>query len=92
MFLLIDTGRFERGFEVWARSFGAPLDQEVVAIDGKTIRDSFDRGREQRPLHVVRISCQLEFAIRSFSDRTGLFAAPIGNGERARARPPACLG
>jgi hypothetical protein len=37
----------------WARSFGAPLEREVVAIDGKTIRGSCDRGREQRPLHVI---------------------------------------
>lgn len=53
VFMLIDTGRFEACFEAWARSFGASLDREVVAIDGKTIRGSFDRGREQGPLHVI---------------------------------------
>ena len=53
VFLLIDTGGFERGFAAWVRSFGAPVDRDVVAIDGKTIRGSFDRGREQGPLHVV---------------------------------------
>lgn len=53
VFMLIDTGRFEACFEAWARSFGATLDREVVAIDGKTIRGSFDRGRAQGPLHVV---------------------------------------
>ncbi|OZB26682.1 MULTISPECIES: ISAs1 family transposase [unclassified Acidiphilium] len=53
VFMLIDTGRFEACFESWARSFGATLDREVVAIDGKTIRGSHDRGREQAPLHVV---------------------------------------
>ncbi len=53
VFMLIDTGRFETCFEAWARSFGATLDREVVAIDGKTIRGSFDRGREQGPLHVI---------------------------------------
>jgi len=31
----------------------APGEREVVAIDGKTLRGSFDRGREQSPLHVV---------------------------------------
>lgn len=30
-----------------------PLPREVVAVDGKTIRRSFDRGRAQGPLHVV---------------------------------------
>lgn len=53
VFTLIDTGRFEACFEGWARSFGATLEREVVAIDGKTIRGSFDRGREQAALHVV---------------------------------------
>jgi predicted transposase YbfD/YdcC len=53
LFMLIDTERFETCFEAWARSFGAILDREVVAIDGKTIRGSFDRGREQGPLHVI---------------------------------------
>jgi predicted transposase YbfD/YdcC len=53
VFMLIDTGRFETCFEAWAGSLAAPLDQEVVAIDGKTIRGSCTRGRAQRPLHVV---------------------------------------
>lgn len=53
VFMLIDTGDFERCFEAWARSFCAPVDREVVAIDGKTIRGSFDRRRDQGPLHVV---------------------------------------
>ncbi len=53
VFMLIDAGGFERCFEAWARSFGAPLEREVVAIDGKTIRRSFDRGRERGPLHIV---------------------------------------
>jgi hypothetical protein len=39
-----------------------------------------------------RISCPLEFAIRSSGDRTGLFAAPIGNGEGARSWSSACPG
>lgn len=53
VFMLIDAERFETCFEAWARSFGATLDREVVAIDGKTIRGSFDRGRTQGPLHVI---------------------------------------
>src|SRR5512143_2634414 len=38
VFMLIDPDAFER---------------EVVAIDGKTLRRSFDRGRAQGPLHLV---------------------------------------
>ena len=29
------------------------LSREVVVVDGKTVRRSFDRGRAQGPLHVV---------------------------------------
>jgi predicted transposase YbfD/YdcC len=53
VFMLIDARCFEKCFEAWARSLGVPVEREVVAIDGKTIRGSFDRGREQGPLHVV---------------------------------------
>ena len=51
--VLIDTGRFEAFFEAWARSFGSTLDREVVAIDGKASRGSFDRSRDQAAFHVV---------------------------------------
>jgi len=53
VFMLIDPEAFEAGFTVWAGSLMAGFEREVVAIDGKTIRRSFDRGREQSPLHVV---------------------------------------
>jgi len=33
--------------------FAAPGEREVVAINGKTLRGSFDRSREQSPLHLV---------------------------------------
>ena len=53
VFMLIDPDAFEAGFTAWAGSLVAGFEREVVAIDGKTIRRSFDRGREQSPLHVV---------------------------------------
>ena len=53
VFMLIDPEAFEAGFTAWAGSLMAGFEREVVAIDGKTIRRSFDRGREQSPLHVV---------------------------------------
>jgi predicted transposase YbfD/YdcC len=53
VFMLIDPDAFEARFTAWAQGF-APLEKhEVVAIDGKTVRHSFDRGREQAPLHLV---------------------------------------
>src|SRR5215203_4061430 len=53
VFMLIDPDAFEAGFTAWVGSLMAGFEREVVAIDGKTIRRSFDRGREQSPLHVV---------------------------------------
>lgn len=78
VFMLIDTGRFERCFEAWVRSFGAPVDREVVAIDGKTIRGSFDRGREPGPLHVVSAwACDRRLVLgqRQVSDKSNEITA-----------------
>jgi len=53
VFMLIDPDTFEAGFATWVGSLTAGFEREVVAIDGKTIRRSFDHGRDQSPLHVV---------------------------------------
>jgi Transposase DDE domain len=53
VFMLIDPDAFEACFSAWAQSFAEAFDREVVAIDGKTLRRSFDRGRAQGPLHLV---------------------------------------
>ena len=53
VFMLIDPGAFEAGFAAWAGALAVGFEREVVAIDGKTIRRSFDHRREQPPLHVV---------------------------------------
>jgi predicted transposase YbfD/YdcC len=78
VFMLIDTGHFEACFESWARSFGATLDREVVAIDGKTIRGSHDHGREQAALHVVSAwACdrRLVFGQRQVGDKSNEITA-----------------
>src|SRR3954466_3029303 len=51
--MLIDPDAFEACFSAWAQSLAEAFDREVVAIDGKTLRRSFDRGRAQGPLHLV---------------------------------------
>ena len=53
VFMLIDPDAFEACFTAWTQSFAEAFDREVVAIDGKTLRRSFDRGRAQGPLHLV---------------------------------------
>ncbi len=51
--MLIDPDAFEAGFATWVGALTAGFEREVVAIDGKTIRRSFDHGRDQSSLHVV---------------------------------------
>lgn len=56
VFMLIDPDAFEAGFTAWVGTLATPATPggpEVVAIDGKTLRRSFDRNRELAALHVV---------------------------------------
>ena len=53
VFMLIDPDAFAAGFTAWVGSFAAGFEREVIAIDGKTLRRSFDHKREQSPLRVV---------------------------------------
>src|ERR1044072_2464796 len=53
VFMLIDPDAFERGFAAWVGSFVDGFEREVVALDGKTLRRSFDRRRERSPVHLV---------------------------------------
>ncbi len=55
VFMLIDPDAFEAGFAAWAGSLIAGFEREVVAIDGKTVRRSFDHGRDRSPLHVISV-------------------------------------
>src|SRR5215212_8877612 len=47
VFMLIDPDAFERGFAAWVGSLVDGFEREVIAIDGKTLRRSFDRRRER---------------------------------------------
>lgn len=53
VFSLLDPQQVEQCFRQWMATVAPPLPREVVAVDGKTIRRSFDRARAQGPLHVV---------------------------------------
>jgi len=55
VFMLIDPDAFQAGFTAWVGSLADRLEREVVAIDGKTVRRSFDHGREQSALHAVSV-------------------------------------
>ena len=58
VFMRIDPQAFESCFIHWAGTLATPGEREVVAIDGKTRRGSFDRRREQSPLHWVNAWAQ----------------------------------
>jgi len=56
VFMLIGAERFENTFLAWTRAvFSSPGDETFrqIAVDGKTMRRSFDRRRGTSPLHVV---------------------------------------
>jgi predicted transposase YbfD/YdcC len=53
--MLVDPDRFERCFLGWVRSVFQPdtTAPRQIAIDGKTVRGSFDRKHGRSPLHLV---------------------------------------
>ena len=53
VFMLIDPSQFERCFRHWIGQWLGTDQVGHVAIDGKTVRHSFDRKRERSPLHLV---------------------------------------
>ena len=53
VFSLIDPGEFAQCFRAWSESLREAISQEIVALDGKTLRRSYDRAKEQKPIHVV---------------------------------------
>jgi predicted transposase YbfD/YdcC len=80
VFMLIDPESFERGFTAWAQAFATEeeLSREVVAIDGKTVRGSADRHRDQGPLHIVSAwACErgLVLGQRQVSDKSNEITA-----------------
>ena len=53
--MLVDPDAFERSFLGWVRAVFRPEEDgpRQVAIDGKTVRRSFDRKKSRSPLHLV---------------------------------------
>jgi predicted transposase YbfD/YdcC len=53
VFAALDPRQFEQCFLSWVRAVVTQTAGEVVALDGKTLRRSHDRGAGQGPLHLV---------------------------------------
>ena len=51
--LLLQPQAFEACFQAWTQALTEPLPREVIAIDGKTVRGSFDSRQQRGPLHLV---------------------------------------
>ena len=75
--MLIDPECFERCFLDWVRSVfrpdaGAP---RQIAIDGKTVRRSFDRQNGRSPLHLVSAFAALGEGVSLLEKRVGMHPA-----------------
>lgn len=53
VFARLDTSEFLTCLHNWLRSLGLALKEKHVAIDGKTLRRSFDKAAGKSPLHLV---------------------------------------
>ena len=53
VFSLIDPEEFETCFIDWINSLCIDIENEIIAIDGKTLCGSHDRKKEKKPLHLV---------------------------------------
>src|SRR5262245_61099872 len=52
-FARLDPAAFLACLQEWLGALGTAVAGEVVALDGKTLRGSFDTATEQHPLHLV---------------------------------------
>lgn len=49
----LDTKQFQQCFTNWMQSVCAKTEGDLIAIDGKTIRGSYDQGSNQSAIHMV---------------------------------------
>lgn len=53
VFAALDAEQFQQGFVRWVRAIWPPQAGEVIALDGKTVRGSHDRGVGKDAIHMV---------------------------------------
>ena len=53
VFARLDTGEFLTAMHQWVDQFAGSLRDRGIAIDGKTLKGSFDRAADQSPLHTI---------------------------------------
>lgn len=53
VFARIDPQQLQNSFLSWIKSINKITEGEVIAIDGKTLRHSYDKGKDQGAIHMV---------------------------------------
>jgi predicted transposase YbfD/YdcC len=53
VFALLDPLSFQEGFKNWVQALVDATEGRVIAIDGKTLRHSFDHAKDKSALHLV---------------------------------------
>jgi predicted transposase YbfD/YdcC len=53
LFERLDPAEFQKGFVGWIDALHEATERQVIAIDGKTLRRSFDRAKGKSALHMV---------------------------------------
>lgn len=53
VFARLLPGEFQRSFQSWIQAIGTVTEGQIIAIDGKTLRRSYDRGRDNAAIHMV---------------------------------------
>ena len=58
VFARLDPVAFERCFLAWMNALAQKPFGRLIAVDGKTLRGSFDAARQRSPLHLVSAWCE----------------------------------
>ena len=53
VFAALDPEQFQQCFLAWVQAVATPADTQIVALDGKTLRRSHDRGQGKAAIHMV---------------------------------------
>jgi predicted transposase YbfD/YdcC len=53
VFARLLPGEFQHSFQRWIQAIGERTEGQIISIDGKTLRRSYDRSREKAAIHMV---------------------------------------
>src|SRR6478735_446145 len=65
VFERLDPEEFQRGFLGWVVALHEATERQVIAIDGKTLRRSFDRAKGRSALHLVHAWASANYLLLS---------------------------